>query len=164
MNRLTTIISNLAHRFRVDQFTQASPQRILIVDDDASVRRFLHAVLISAGYHTVVASDGVDALATFEREGPFDVVVTDVMMPQMRGEELARRVRYMASAIKVLYVTGYADALFAEKVRLWEDEAFLEKPFTPDGVLEAVSLLVNGQLRQKAVWGNVPRKDAVKTC
>ena len=145
MNRLTTTIGNFAQRFRLNRITKASPQRVLIVDDEPSIREFLHAVLVSAGYHTVVASDGADALATFEREGPFDVVVTDLMMPQMRGDELARRMRHMESAIKVLYVTGFSDALFTEKPLLWEDEAFLEKPCTPDGVLEAVSLLVNGQ-------------------
>jgi CheY-like chemotaxis protein len=114
---------------------------------------FLDSVLVSAGYDTTVSADGPDALMAYEQHGPFDVIVTDVMMPQMRGYELARRVRQIHSDIKVLYVTGYSDALFAEKLTLWEDEAFLEKPCSPNAVLEAMSLLVNGQVQQKVVWG-----------
>lgn len=153
MNRLHTIIGELAHWFRMHRITSGSARRILIVDDEAPMRQFLHTVLVTAGYDSVVASDGPDALAALEREGPFDVIVTDVMMPQMRGYELAQRARQMESTIKVLYVTGYSDALFKEKPQLWEDEAFLEKPCTPDGLLSAVSLLVDGQIHNKIVWG-----------
>ena len=153
MNRLMAIIGDLTQRFRFHRVSNGPARRILIVDDEAPMRQFLHTVLASAGYDSVVASDGPDALATLEREGPFDVIVTDVMMPQMRGYELAQRARRMESTIKVLYVTGFSDALFKEKPQLWEDEAFLEKPCTPDSLLEALSQLVDGQVHHKIVWG-----------
>lgn len=153
MKRLMAIVGELARWFRIHRVTNASPRRILIVDDEAPMRQFLHTALVTAGYDSVVASDGTDALATLEREGPFDAIVTDVMMPQMRGYELAQRARRLESTIKVLYVTGFSDALFKEKPQLWEDEAFLEKPCTPDSLLEALSLLVGGQVQRKIVWG-----------
>lgn len=152
MKRLTEILTGITDGFRVRRVTDNPLRRVLIVDDDAAVRLLLNAVLVDAGYETTMSADGPDALAAWEQSGPFDVIVADVMMPQMRGEELARRVRRAHADTKVLYVTGYPDALFGEKVRLWEGEAFLEKPFTPAGVLEALTLLLHNRIQQKTVW------------
>jgi len=69
-----------------------------------------------------------------------------VMMPQMTGDELARRLRQTEQrGLKVLYLTGFSDRLFKEKVTLWEDEAFLDKPCGVKGLLQAVSLLLFGR-------------------
>ena len=124
-----------------------SPDQItaLIVDDEESVRKYVERVLQGAGYQTVQAVDGPDAIAVAQKLGTFDVLVTDVMMPEMTGDELARRLRQNEPSLKVLYLTGYSDRLFKEKVTLWEDEAFLDKPCSVRGLLEAVSLLVFGQ-------------------
>ena len=62
-------------------------------------------------------------------------------MPQMTGDELARRLRHDEPSVKVLYLTGFSDQLFNEKFTLWQDEAYLDKPCTIEGLLEAVSLL-----------------------
>jgi two-component system, cell cycle sensor histidine kinase and response regulator CckA len=72
--------------------------------------------------------------------------VTDVMMPGMTGDELARQLRQSERGLRVLYLTGYSDRLFKEKTALWADEAFLEKPFTSSGLREALSLLMFGRL------------------
>jgi two-component system, cell cycle sensor histidine kinase and response regulator CckA len=74
------------------------------------------------------------------------VLVTDLMMPGMSGDELARRLRQREPRLKVLYLTGFSDHLFKEKSTLWADEAFLEKPCSVNGLLEAVSLLLSGRL------------------
>jgi len=153
MNRLIAILGDLSQWLHFHRVANRSASRILIVDDEAPMRQFLHTVLTTAGYDSVVACDGPDALATLEREGPFDVIVTDVMMPQMRGYELAQRARRLESTVKVLYVTGFSDALFKEKPQLSEDEAFLEKPCTPDRLLQTLSQLVGGQVHHKIVWG-----------
>jgi CheY-like chemotaxis protein len=92
------------------------------------VRRFVERVLREAGYTTAVAADGAEAIQIAATLDPFDLVVTDVMMPRMSGDELARRLRSSRPALKVLYLTGFSDRLFKDKVTLWEDEAFLEKP------------------------------------
>jgi DNA-binding NtrC family response regulator len=76
--------------------------------------------------------------------------VTDLIMPQMRGDELARRVRLADPAVKVLYVTGQRDQLFQETATLGDTEAFLDKPFAIHDLLEAVSMLLAGQLDQSA--------------
>ena len=129
---------------------QQEPQRrlrILVVDDEEPVRKFVDRVLKDAGYETAMAVDGTDALETALREKePFDILLTDVMMPQMTGDELARRLRHNDPGLKVLYLTGFSDKLFKEKVTLWEDEAFLDKPCSVKGLLQAVSLLFFGQL------------------
>jgi two-component system cell cycle sensor histidine kinase/response regulator CckA len=122
---------------------------ILIVDDEESVRRFVERVLHDAGYETAVASDGVDALEVAKRLKSFELLVTDVMMPGISGDELARRLRRDEPKLKILYLTGYSDRLFKDKVTLWEDEAFLDKPCTIQSLKEAVSLLMVGSLTPK---------------
>jgi two-component system, cell cycle sensor histidine kinase and response regulator CckA len=120
--------------------------KVLIVDDEDSVRQFVERVLRDAGYETTVAADGADAIARAKELGSFDLLVTDVMMPKMTGDELARLLRREEPQLKVLYLTGYAERLFKEKVTLWEDEAYLDKPCSINGLREAVSLLLSGSV------------------
>ena len=119
---------------------------VLVVDDEESVRRFVERVLNDAGYKTALAADGPEAIEVAAQVGSFDLLVTDVMMPQMTGDELARRLRINEPRLKILYLTGYSDRLFKNKVTLWEDEAFLDKPCGVKSLLEAVSLLLLGRL------------------
>jgi two-component system cell cycle sensor histidine kinase/response regulator CckA len=119
---------------------------VLIVDDEEGVRKLVDRVLREAGFKTAVASDGPEAIEVAQGLGTFDILVTDLMMPQMTGDELARRLRQVEPSLKVLYLTGFSDRLFQEKVTLWEDEAFLEKPCSVQGLLQAVSLLLFGSL------------------
>ena len=122
------------------------PLRILIVDDEESIRRFVERVLRDAGHVTLTAADGIEGLALARKEQAFDLVVTDLMMPGMAGDELARRLRQDEPRLKVLYLTGHSDRLFMEKVTLWQDESFLEKPCSVKGLREAVYLLFFGRL------------------
>jgi two-component system, cell cycle sensor histidine kinase and response regulator CckA len=117
---------------------------LLIVDDEEPVVKFVDRVLRDAGYKTVTASNGPEAIETAKKIGPLGALVTDVMMPGMSGDELARILRQTEPNLKVLYLTGYSDRLFKEKATLWADEAFLDKPCTMKGLREAVSLLVSG--------------------
>lgn len=117
---------------------------MLIVDDEASVRGFAERTLRDAGYETAAAADGPEALRMAEAQGPFDLLLADVMMPEMRGDELAGRLRRIDPELKVLYLTGYSDRLFKEKTALCEHEAFVEKPVSMNGLLEAVSLILVG--------------------
>ena len=126
------------------------PISVLIVDDEEPVRKFVDRVMVEAGYTTAQASDGVEALEVAGKLESLDILVTDVMMPQMLGDELARRLRQSEPGIKVLYLTGYSDRLFKEKVTLWADEAYLDKPCSVKGLLQAVSLLLFGQLERPA--------------
>jgi CheY-like chemotaxis protein len=103
---------------------------LLIVDDEEPVVKFVDRVLRDAGYKTVTASSGPEAIETAKRIGPLGALVTDVLMPGMTGDELAWIRRQTEPNLKVLYLTGYSDRLFREKATLWADEAFLDKPCT----------------------------------
>jgi two-component system, cell cycle sensor histidine kinase and response regulator CckA len=120
--------------------------RILVVDDEQSVREFTQRALQTAGYEVVVAANGREALELAEGRGPFDGFVLDVVMPGMSGSELAQELRRADPDAKILYFTGYSDKLFGDKSTLWAHEAFVEKPLTMKGLLEAVSLLIHGDL------------------
>lgn len=122
----------------------STPRRVLVVDDEAPIRNFAARVLRDVGYVTAVAADGPDALRIAGDEAPFDLFLLDVTMPGMRGDELARRLRQGSRDAKVLYLTGFSDRLFEERSVLWEGEAFVEKPVTPQGLREAVSLILFG--------------------
>jgi len=124
-----------------------SAPRILVVDDEESVREFTQRALQTAGYEVVAASSGREALELVERRGPFDGFVVDVVMPGMSGSELGQELRRADPDAKILYFTGFSDRLFGEKQTLWANEAFVEKPLTMQGLLEAVSLLLYGDLR-----------------
>ncbi len=121
--------------------------RILVVDDEESVLTFAERALRDAGYEITVASSGPEALRILGAQAPFDLFVIDMVMPLMSGDELARRLRRDNPDVKVLYFTAYTEQLFSEKITLWENEAFLEKPVTVTGLLEAASLLLFGHTR-----------------
>jgi two-component system, cell cycle sensor histidine kinase and response regulator CckA len=120
--------------------------RILIVDDEAIVVEFVERVLETAGYQLMTATSGEQALELCTKKGIPDLLVTDMKMPRMEGDELASRLRQQEPDLKVLYLTGFADLLFKNKEVLWDGEAYLEKPCTINGLLEAVSLLLWGEV------------------
>jgi CheY-like chemotaxis protein len=118
---------------------------ILIVDDNDDHRYTLQLLLESEGHTRIsVATGGEEAIALLKRE-KFSLILLDMMMPGMTGDELARTLRQTEPTLKVLYLTGYSDRLFKEKTMLWADEAFLDKPCTVKGLREAVSLLITGK-------------------
>ncbi len=148
MKTIAASLLQAVTRRAADCSTPASdqPMSILIVDDEEGIRRYVDRVLSGAGYRTTIAVDGADAIAVAAREGRFDLLLTDVAMPKMTGAELARRMRLTDPDLKVLYLTGCSDQLFEEKATLWDEEAFLEKPCTAAGLLQAVSLAVTGKV------------------
>jgi two-component system, cell cycle sensor histidine kinase and response regulator CckA len=119
---------------------------ILVVDDEAPVRDLQNRMLTNAGYDVQTADDAEKALALVTASEPIDCIIADVHMPGMNGDEMARRIRAIRPDQKILFVTGFADTLFNSQPVLWENQAFLDKPFTQRGLIEAVSLLINGEL------------------
>jgi CheY-like chemotaxis protein len=106
---------------------------------------YVSRILADAGYRVTTAANGREAIALVRTAGPPDLLLTDLKMPHMDGDELAGRLRQTAPDLKVLYLTGFSDKLFKEKVTLWQDEAFLDKPCSVKGLLQAVSLLAYGR-------------------
>jgi FixJ family two-component response regulator len=145
-------VKDHAHRTHRDEpVPHGTP--ILVVDDEEMVRNHVARILRAAGFAPIVASGGPDALAKVADLAQCPMLVTDQVMPEMSGDELARRLRERNPDLKVLYLTGFADGLFDKRVTLWEDEEFLEKPFTANGLLEAVALLMTGHPAASALTG-----------
>ncbi len=121
----------------------SSGGRVVLVEDEEAVRRMAFRVLERAGYDIVTFSHPVEALAWLrEPSNRVDLLVTDVRMPGMDGNVLADRVREFRRSLPVLYVSGYPEeAAIGERVRERE-AAFIAKPFTPEGLLEAVRALM----------------------
>jgi two-component system cell cycle sensor histidine kinase/response regulator CckA len=113
--------------------------RVLVVDDDEGIRRFAARALGHAGYQVVTASDGSEAIRLVEAEPRFDLFVIDVMMPGMRGDELARRLHDRDPDTKVLYFTGYAEQFSALRPTLRANESVLVKPVSLQELLDAVT-------------------------
>ena len=128
---------------------QIAPPRCIVVDDEPSVRMIVKRMMEPAGYVVEEAGDPREACDMLDKLGPLDLLIADFRMPELTGDEVARRFRAAKPEVKVLFITGYADDLFAERSLLWDGEAFLEKPFSRKGLLEAASLLLFGRFNQE---------------
>lgn len=85
--------------------------RILLAEDDAATRRFLSAALEGAGHNVTSCADGMEAWHAFDasvKEAPYDLLLTDIVMPGLDGIELSARIRASTPSIRVIYITGFA--------------------------------------------------------
>jgi len=130
---------------------QGSPKPVvMVVDDEEGVRKLARRALELAGFRVIEARDGLEALALIDDAAPVDLLCADMNMPSLAGDEMARRFRLRQPDLKVLYVSGFVDSLFEKRQTLWQGEAFLEKPFTAKGLVQAVSLLLSGRTESLA--------------
>lgn len=124
---------------------QVEPISILVVDDEPGILALVCRCLDDGCFTLTEASSGKEALQRMATDPAFDLLISDLRMPEMEGDELVRQVRKLEPGLKVLYLTSYAVSLFEAKQQLWADEAYLEKPFTRQGLREAVALLLFGR-------------------
>jgi CheY-like chemotaxis protein len=119
-------------------------ETILLVEDEEGVRELARDILQGHGYTVLEARNGGEALLACERhQGPIPLLLTDVVMPQMSGRQLAERLAPLHPEMKVLYMSGYTDdAVIRHGVRD-AGIAFLQKPFTPATVSRAVRELLD---------------------
>jgi two-component system cell cycle sensor histidine kinase/response regulator CckA len=104
--------------------------RVLLVEDEVEVRQFAVRALKRQGYQVLEAEDGVEALEIMaENEGCIDIVVSDVVMPEMDGPALFKELRKRNPSLKVIFVSGYPNEAFRESMGS-DDFAFLPKPFS----------------------------------
>jgi two-component system cell cycle response regulator CpdR len=101
--------------------------RILLAEDDDSMRVYLARALERTGYHVVAVDNGLAALPLLESE-PFDLLLTDIVMPEMDGIELAQKAAEIAPDIRVMFITGFA-AVALKAGRKTPDAKVLSKPF-----------------------------------
>jgi two-component system cell cycle sensor histidine kinase/response regulator CckA len=112
---------------------------ILLVEDEEGLRSLNARGLRSRGYTVVEAGNGVEAMeALDERDGAIDLVVSDVVMPEMDGPMLLRAMRERNPDLKIIFVSGYAEEAFAKSLPENEQFAFLAKPFTLSQLVGAV--------------------------
>jgi hypothetical protein len=127
-------------------------ETILLVDDEEGVRKLVSAVLQSGGYTVIEAANGLAALSVYEKNShKIDLVLTDVVMPQMNGFELGLRIAEKNPDLRILYVSGYRDSPINSPPGE-PPKAFLNKPFTPDVLLAKVREVLDegGGLRPPA--------------
>lgn len=121
---------------------------VLVVDDEEPIRIAARRMLEVDRYHVIEAENGAKAVTLLEENRTVDVLMADLEMPELTGEEMVRQLREKRPDLRVLYVTGHVDWLFSERPVLREGEAFVEKPFTSKGLTEAISLLLYGTFKR----------------
>jgi PAS domain S-box-containing protein len=122
-------------------------ERVLVVEDEASVRLLVTKVLASFGYTVLEARDGREALAlALKLDVPPDLVVTDVVMPRMSGREMVAALRKRWPAVRVLFMSGYSEEAVADPVVLASDAVFIAKPFRPKQLASKVREALDASL------------------
>ncbi|MCE9582748.1 MAG: response regulator [Planctomycetes bacterium] len=114
-------------------------ERILVVEDEDSLRGLIATRLQAAGYLVEVARDGAEALSTQLVGSPnFDLVISDVVMPKMGGTELAAKMKASSPRVKVLLMSGYPDGAMVQAGEISEEMPFINKPFATADLLRKV--------------------------
>jgi PAS domain S-box-containing protein len=118
---------------------RSDSETILVVEDSAGVRDLTVSILRGEGYHVLTAANGPDALQLARGcQTPIHLLLTDVVMPQMSGPELAEKIEPLHPAIKILYASGYTDDKIAHHGVLHPGVALLRKPFTLESLVHKV--------------------------
>jgi CheY-like chemotaxis protein len=126
--------------------TLTGSETILVVEDDEGVRNLIRAVLKRAGYRVLEARGGAEALLFCESSADIiHLVITDIVMPQMSGSELAARLTTIRPDSKLLFMSGYTDKDILQEGILDRHVAFLQKPFTPTGLAAKVREVLGGR-------------------
>ena len=121
---------------------------VLVVEDEEALARIIARILTNGGYHVRTASNGVEGLRSFQEHG-CDLLLTDVIMPEMTGPRLAELARRERPDLPVLYMSGYSNGLLGTTHVLDQGIAFIEKPFTSGDLLHKVAATVHDRSSSK---------------
>jgi len=152
-NRKRLLPSGLEQRFDEALIAGAPNQRkhsILVVDDEPMALELLHGVLSDAGYEVAVAQSGFESLDLFRRDThAFDLILTDLSMPLMDGEETFERLRQMSPTVNVVLMAGFVDSGRLEKMMNNGLSGFVGKPFAPVEILAVVTSVISAADQSK---------------
>lgn len=113
--------------------------RVLVVEDEDPVRAFVVATLTDCGYEVAQAEDGEEALEILEEDPDFDLVISDVMMPDLDGPTMIAQARdELGLKSKVIFMSAYAEAAVRDQLDIIEGAGYIQKPFTLQGIAETV--------------------------
>lgn len=116
-----------------------SPTRILVIDDDEHVRQFAVAVLERHNFEALQAADADEAFDVWREENAaIDILLTDIVLPGLRGNEIALKLTAEKPALKTIFMSGFADENFLQSASVPPNSKFLPKPFAPQSLLEVV--------------------------
>ena len=115
--------------------------RILLAEDDDSMRGFLVRALKKAGYDVIAFSNGEEAFERLKSE-PFTLLLTDIVMPKMDGIELARRASELDPDLKIMFITGFAAVILNSDTAAPKDARVLSKPFHLKDLVREVDRLL----------------------
>jgi CheY-like chemotaxis protein len=129
--------------FASEAVAATASKRILVVDDEEGIRTLVRKVLERQGFQVLEAESGDVAIRLLERDGaPFDLLISDMMMPGVDGRTLATRVSQMRPGIRILFISGYTEDADVQSGRLPAGTAFLPKPFPHSALVDAVNRLL----------------------
>lgn len=133
-------VASLTIQSHVTQ-ANASTQAVLLVEDERAVRDLLTAILRREGFAVRAAATAEEALALY-RQHACDLLVTDVVLPEMSGPELADTICSVAPDVRVLFMSGYTGSFVPDADSLGASRGFIQKPFTPQALIESVQRLL----------------------
>lgn len=118
-------------------------ETILVVDDNPGGRALAREILASAGYTVLEAGTADEAVATIRSGQPIQLVITDVVLPGVRGTTLAKELSQRQPPVKILLISGYLDASESGDATEFQNLPFLKKPFTSKTLKETVRSLLD---------------------
>src|SRR5690606_17528284 len=119
-------------------------ETVLLAEDEDTVRALAARVLRARGFHVLAVENGTAALRVLEQhDGPIQLLLADVIMPALPGPTLAGIVRARRPGIRTLFVSGYPRDVMSQRGELQPHEELLEKPFTPDQLLQRVRAMLD---------------------
>jgi PAS domain S-box-containing protein len=140
-----------AAAIRSEHAVDSRRETVLLVEDARRVREVVREILEMSGYEVLEARQGAEALEISGRHpGPVHLMVTDVVMPEMSGRELAQRLARLRPDMRVLYMSGYTDDAIVRHGVLDEGMAFIAKPFTPNALAAKVRAVLDAPARSQA--------------
>jgi two-component system, cell cycle sensor histidine kinase and response regulator CckA len=117
----------------------------MVVEDESSVREMIVRILSAEGYTVLEAENGRQALIALERHGkPIALVLTDVAMPEMGGQELGTHLAVVAPGLRVVYMSGFTDEEVVRRGRLHSKVPLIQKPLVPQLLTQRIRAILDG--------------------